>query len=193
MSWLDEILLQNEKFRARIEIDQLPVQRNPCPYAIVTCMDPRINLEAAGVPGFDPRGKTLSNFRIIRTIGGMADERSLVIGIHLAGIKEIAVIMHTDCGCSLTHTKINTIINNLHNSLNKPQLDKFKSIVGEPFSEKLIEWLRAFDEPKRALMKEIETIRSYPYIPESLIVHGLLYDLASGRLDVIVNGYEHGK
>lgn len=190
MTWLDTILEENKKFREAINTDALPTQRQPYPYGIVTCMDPRVNLAAAGVPPFRSTGEIQSQVRIIRALGGMADKRSLVVGIHLAGLKEIAVIMHTDCGCSLAYSKIDTLIRNIETNLHPEKWQEFKNLVGEPIREKLIEWLHAFEDPRAAVRKEVEAIKSYPFVPETLIVHGLVYDLSSGTIEIVVNGYE---
>ena len=190
MTWLDTILEENKKFIEAIDADALPTQRQPYPYGVVTCMDPRVNLAAAGVPPFQSTGELQSQVRIIRTLGGMADKRSLVVGIHLAGLKEIAVIMHTDCGCSLAYSKIDTLIGNMETKLHPEKWQEFKKLVGEPIREKLIEWLHAFEDPRAAVRKEVEAIKSYPFVPETLIVHGLVYDLSSGTIEIVVNGYE---
>jgi carbonic anhydrase len=190
MSWLDEILEENKKFREGINTEALPQERQPYPYGVVTCMDPRVNLAAAGVPPFRLTGEIQSQARVIRTLGGIADKRSLVVGIHLAGLKEIAVLMHTDCGCSLAYSKIDTIIENMQANLTPERWREFKKTVGEPIREKLREWLQAFQDPQEAVKKEVEAIKGYPFVPESLIVHGLVYDLSSGKIEIVVNGYD---
>ncbi len=190
MSWLDTILEENKKFRERISIYALSPERQPCPHAVVVCMDPRVNLAAAGVSPFRPTGEIQSQVRVIRTLGGIADKRSLVVGIHLAGFKEIAIIMHTDCACSLLYQKIDTLIENMQANLTTEKWQKFKEFVGEPVREKLQNWLQAFQDPREAVRKEIKAIKGYPFVPENLIVHGLLYDLSSGRIEIVVNGYE---
>ena len=43
--------------------------------------------------------------------------RSLIIGIHLAGVKEIALIGHTDCGGCLAFARIDTIIEHMQQTL----------------------------------------------------------------------------
>lgn len=190
MNWLDEILEDNKKFREEINTEALPQERQPYPYGVVTCMDPRVNLAAVGVPPFRLTGEIQSQARVIRTLGGIADKRSLVVGIHLAGLKEIAVLMHTDCGCSLAYSKIDTIIENMQANLTPERWREFKKTVGEPIREKLREWLRAFQDPREAVTKEVEAIKSYPFVPENLIVHGLVYDLSSGKIEIVVNGYD---
>ena len=44
MNWLKEICEANDRFKEQVDVDVLPTERRPCPYAIVTCMDPRVNL-----------------------------------------------------------------------------------------------------------------------------------------------------
>ena len=58
-------------------------------------------------------GSTTSTVRVIRTIGGMAEERSLLVGIFLADISEIVLLMHTDCGCCLAYNNIDVIISRM--------------------------------------------------------------------------------
>ena len=192
MNWLENMNKANERFKSQVDENLLPVNREPCPYAVVTCMDPRINLEAIGIGPFAPTGQIDSHVRVIRTIGGLHDIRSLIIGIHLAGFKEIAVIMHTDCGCSLALQKIDTIISNMISNLTGTQFESVKSIVGEPFEENLVDWLGAFEDPYAAVVNEVENIKKSVFIPKSLIVHGIVYDLATGGMDIVINGYEKG-
>lgn len=188
--WLESIVRENERFRKRISPDKLPVQRTPGALAVITCMDPRVNLEAIGIPGFTQNGSGSSSVRVIRTIGAMAEPRSLVIGIFLAGIREVVVLMHTDCGCCLAYSKLDTIIENMNSQLTKSQIQAFKTTIGEPFQEGLSDWLKVFEDPRDAVRKEIASIQSLPFVPSSVVFHGLLYDLASGSIEVVVNGYE---
>lgn len=189
MSWLDSILDENRRFGQQIQADELPTERQPCPYAVVTCMDPRVNLAAVGIPPFEPTGASHSQVRVIRTLGGIAEERSLVVGIHLAGFKEVAVLMHTDCGCSVAFAKADTIVENLEANLSPEQWQQFRESLGEPVRDRLRTWLHAFEDPRQAVTNEVEAIKAHPFVPDSLVVHGLVYDLSSGTVEVVVNGY----
>jgi carbonic anhydrase len=188
-SWLDQIMLHNGEFTARIHPDKLPTARTPGP-AIITCMDPRVNLKAIGIPGFSSEGEGQSSVRIIRTLGAMADNRSLLVGIFLAGFREIVLLMHTDCGCSLAYSKIDVIVDNMRDQLSSEAFEAFKAEIGEPFTDKLREYLKAFEDPAEAVRKEIDSIRRLPFVPDTLILHGLVYDLDTGAVDVVVNGYD---
>lgn len=83
--WLDTILLENARFRERVDPEKLPVQRAPGLVAVITCMDPRVNLEAIGIQRFTEAGENTPSVQVIRTIGVMVEPRSLVVGIFLAG------------------------------------------------------------------------------------------------------------
>ena len=187
-SWMDQIREGNATFRGRIDPNKLPVARTPGSVAVITCMDPRVNLEALGIPGFSGDGEGVSSVRVIRTIGGMAEERSLVVGLFLAGIREIAVVMHTDCGCCLAYSKIDTIVENMRKRLTADQFEQYRAEVGEPFTENLRARLKAFEDPREAVQREVASIRALAYVPPDLTVHGLLYELASGRVEVVVDG-----
>ena len=187
-SWLEQITLANQTFRARIQPEQLPVARIPG-QAVITCMDPRVNLEAIGIPPFEESGAGSSAVRIIRTLGGIAENRSLIVGIYLAGFREIVVMMHTDCGGCLAYSKMDVIVENMQQRLSPAAFQAWQSQIGDPFTGKLREYLHAFQEPRAALEQEIARIHALPFIPDDLIVHGLLYELQSGKIEIIVNGY----
>ena len=187
--WLDAIIESNKEFQGRIEPAKLPTQRTPGTVAVITCMDPRVNLEAMGIPPFTSEGEGNCSARIIRTIGARVEERSLLIGLFLAGIREIAVLMHTDCGCCAAYDKMDVIVEHLHQNVEPSRLEQFVDQVGEPFVERLRTWLGAFSDPYEAVRQEVDTIKRLPFVPQQFVVHGLVYDLATGNIDVVVNGY----
>ncbi len=187
--WLDDITAENKRFRERIDLKKLPTDR-ASGHAVITCMDPRVNLEAIGIPGFDRTGGGTSTVRIIRTLGGVADDRSLLVGVFLAGIREMTVVMHTDCGSCLAYANIDVIVDNLRQRLPADRFAAFQSEIGEPFRDRLRQYLKVFQTPEEALERELERIRHLPFIPEDLILHGAIYELTSGAIQVLANGYE---
>lgn len=187
--WLDQLRRENEVFHRRVDRTKLPVARAPGRFALVTCMDPRVNPAALGVEPFGADGSTASDVRIIRTIGGMAEDRSLIVGIHLAGIREIAVVMHTDCGNCLAKAKIDTLLENLRGSVADASYRAIESSLGAPLPDSMIEYLKAFDDPREAVVQEIEALRNKSFMPKDVVLHGLVYELATGRLEVVVDGY----
>ena len=187
--WLDRLRERNDAFQRGIDIDKLPVARSPGRFALITCMDPRINLDALGIEPFAPDGAGVSEVRVIRTIGATAEDRSLIVGIHLAGIREIAFVMHTDCGNCLAKAKIDKVVGSLSTRICEEDYNNFRASIGEPFSKKLIEHLKAFDDPHEAVIREIEIVRRKPFVPNDMVLHGLVYELETGKLEVVVDGY----
>jgi carbonic anhydrase len=94
--------------------------------------------------------------------------------------------MHTDCGCCLAWSKIDTIVHNISRSLDHEAFTRFKAQVGEPFRDNLLKLLEAFPDPRLAVQTEVERIRTADFIPSDVVVHGLLYHLSTGKLEVIV-------
>ncbi len=187
-NWLEHIRESNHRFLQQVSETSLPTTRAPGP-AVITCMDPRVNLAAIGIPKFAENGGNDSAVRIISTLGGMAEERSLLVGIFLASISEIIVLMHTDCGCCLAHKNIDLIIDRMHERLPEEDLEDYEQMLGEPFRERLQERLKTFEDPFEAVEREVAAIKALPYTPDDLIVHGLVYTLATGKVEVVVNGY----
>lgn len=187
--WLDSLVERNRSFAARADKDSLPVARTPGRVALITCMDPRVNPEALGIDPFGSSGQGTSDVRVIRTIGGMAEDRSLIIGIHLAGIKEFAVVMHTDCGNCLAKQRIDKIADSLQATMSPKDFGSFRDRLGAEWPASLIHHLKAFEDPRDAVQQEIASIRNKPFVPKDVIVHGLVYTLETASLEVIVNGY----
>ncbi len=161
----------------------------PGRFLVVTCMDPRVNLEAIGIAPFSPDGEDASDVRVVRTAGAMSEERSLVIAIHLAGVREIAVVMHSDCGCCLALTKIDSIVDSLRRNLSAEVFGAYAKRIGEPLRDKLATRLKTFADPREAVRREIDAIRQQPFVPDDVVLHGLVYELATGAVKVVVSGY----
>jgi carbonic anhydrase len=51
-------------------------------------------------------------------------------------------------------------------------------------------FLRGFDCVEDSVKHSVATIRNHPLIPKDVPVHGLVIDPKTGKLDIMVNGYE---
>ena len=188
--WLPALLARNAAFRASADPTRLPVARTPGRFGLVTCMDPRLNPAALGLDGFGPDGAGGGDVRVIRTVGGMADDRSLIVGIHLAGIREFAFVTHTDCGNCLAKARIDTIADSLRATMPADDYSAFTDAIGGDDPAALVAHLRAFDDPRVAVEQEIAAVRRKPFVPADVILHGLVYDLATATLELVVDGYD---
>jgi carbonic anhydrase len=187
--WLDEILEANERFVRGLNLEELITKRSPGTYAVVTCMDPRINLESIGITAINKKGNPGQQVRIIRTVGGVVEPRSIVVAMYLGGLKELIIMTHSDCGNSLVRQKIDVLVENMYNDLEPERLKKFRDSIGEPFKERLLDWLKAFEDPQKAVEREVEDLRNSSIISKDLVIHGLVFDVFTGKVSVVVNGY----
>jgi len=50
-------------------------------------------------------------------------------------------------------------------------------------------WLQRIESIPDSVRESVRMIRNHPLMPKSLRVHGLVIDPETGKLDVVVNGY----
>lgn len=172
---IDEVLKANEKFVEEFdgeEMSHLPKKK----LAILTCMDTRLTgfLEPAlGIGRGD--AKIIKNAG--NTIVGEDAIRSIAAAIYSLGAEEVMVIGHTDCG--MAHANPEKIKNNmLEKGVPEEEIDKVN----------LVEWIGAIEDEEKNVIKTVETIKNHPLISNEVPIHGLIMDIVSGKLDVLVDG-----
>ncbi|MBM4406266.1 MAG: carbonic anhydrase [Chloroflexi bacterium] len=176
MPLLDDVLAHNKRF---VEERTRPVSRAPAKkIAIFTCMDTRLVdfLEPAlGLKRGDAKIIKNAGTTVIDPRGGVI--RSLVVAVHALGCEEILVIGHLDCGMGTIDEK----------RLEKKMLASgvSRSAITE-LQPSLAEWLGTFKDVYGNLRRVTKIIRKNPLIPKSVPVHGLMFDPATGKLEVVV-------
>jgi len=176
---LSEVLQANANYSANFgekgKLALPPARR----FAILTCMDARLDpAKFAGLSEGDAH--------VIRNAGGRASDdaiRSLVISYKLLGTQEFFVIHHTDCGMEFfTNDVMRDLLNS---SLETAELTSsgFRDVGKGPGSRagEYIEWL-AIKNQKQSVLDDVARIRNHPLVPNSIPVHGYLYDVRSGKL-----------
>jgi carbonic anhydrase len=122
---------------------------------------------------------------VIRNAGGRASDaiRSLVISYKLLGTREFFVIHHTECGMQFFTNEVMRGL--LASSLETAELTPqgFRDVGRGPGSREAeyIDWMTIKD-PKQAVIDDVERIRNHPLVPDSIPVHGFIYDVHSGKL-----------
>ncbi|VAW09166.1 hypothetical protein MNBD_ACTINO02-1659 [hydrothermal vent metagenome] len=182
-SWLDDIAAANRSFRDRIRPQRLMTD-GPSGRGVITCKDPRVNLAAIGVRAFGEDGFQDSHVAIIRTAGARVDERSLLVAVFLADVTELLVLGHTDCGVKKAHDEIQKIRAQMEARLTPQALAAFHDEVGDS-SDDLRSWIKTFTDPRAAVRDEIAHIRSLSFAPSDLLIHGAVYDVATGAVSVV--------
>jgi carbonic anhydrase len=149
------------------------------PVAALSCIDPRLNPLLPGVLGL-----TDEDFIWLRNAGNIitgplsSTMRSLALACVLKGGKEIAIIGHTDCRVpQTTATRL---------------IDAFRALGVErvQLPDNLAEFFGLFASEAQNVVKAVGIARCSPLIGSKTPVHGLVLNLATGRLDWVVNGYD---
>jgi len=185
---IDEILAHNEQF----------LQQQPLPIighaprkhmAVVTCMDCRLVKMFEQALGLD-RGDVLE----LRTAGATISEpervdgasdliRSLAGGIYLLGVREVAVIGHTNCG--LAHANPDVLVASMQAlGVNPDQLIEQEGLGNV---QGLVRWLGAFQDVHVNVREVVRVIRNSPYLPR-IPVHGLVINIETGKLEMVDRG-----
>jgi carbonic anhydrase len=182
---IDEILAHNNRF---VQQTHLPmIGHAPRKHmAVVTCMDCRLVNMFEHALGLE-RGDVLE----LRTAGATISEnerpaasndliRSLAGGIYLLGVREVAVIGHTQCG--LSHGNPTALIA----AMQALGVDPQKLIEQENLDDVngLLRWLGVFNEVHVNVREVVNVIRNSPFLPK-IPVHGLVIDINSGKLELV--------
>jgi carbonic anhydrase len=185
---IDEILEHNERF---VQQTTLPIIGHaPARHlAVITCMDCRLVQMFEAALGLE-RGDVLE----LRTAGATIPEnqrahadndliRSLAGGIYLLGVREVAVIGHTQCG--LAHVDAGA----LTASMQALGVDPQQLIAQEGLGDinGLLRWVGAFNDVHINVKQVVQAIRLSPYLP-NIPVSGLVIDINSGKLEMVDKG-----
>jgi len=167
---LDEVLAANLRYVTEFG-DKAALKAPPVRgLGILTCMDARINPAAIA-------GLREGDAQILRNAGGRANNdsiRSLVISCRLLGTREWLVVHHTGCGMAkLTDAEARRRLTEEAGT----DEDTF-------FTAEDLAWLAIPDVHER-LIAAVHRIRAHPLLPPGVLVHGLLYDVADGSLEVV--------
>ncbi|AKP46084.1 MULTISPECIES: beta-class carbonic anhydrase [Bacillus] len=187
MSLLDDILSFNEKFVENKEYKKYETSKFPNKRCVIlTCMDTRL-VELL------PKALNIKNgdVKMVRSAGALVDEpfgmvmKSLLVAVYELQADEVFVIGHYDCGMGALKSK--TILADM----------KERGIKEETFSTlkhagiDLDHWLNGFESVEKSVSESVHMIKRHPLFANDIPVHGLAIDPSTGKLDLIINGYEN--
>jgi carbonic anhydrase len=132
--------------------------------AILTCMDARIDVE-------DALGLRVGDAHIIRNAGGFASAdaiRSLVVSQQVLGTREIVVIAHTQCG------------------LDGADEDALRARIADTTGFETEMAFGSFPDLEDMVREQVEILRDEPVLLD-VPVHGLIYDVETGRLRTVLS------
>ena len=187
MTLLTEILDHNKEFVDAGEYVQFFSDKFPNRgLAILSCMDARIieSLnEALGLKNGD--AKMIKNAGALVTHPWGSVMRSLLVAVFELRCKEIMVVAHYDCGMRGLSSK---------HVLEKAEASGISATSIETLRNAAIDldgWLTGFDDVGQSVRHSVDMIRNHPLMPKSVPVHGLVIHPTTGKLDLMVNGYDN--
>lgn len=161
MGTIDQTLKANEAYARDFTLGGLPAPPRR-KIAVLACMDARLTIEPM-------LGLQTGDAHIIRNAGGIATEdvlRSLLISHHLLGTNEFMIINHTDCG--MLSFKDEDLRSRLERETGTA------SVSPEQF--------HSFSNLDENVRRQIQKLRSHPWIPKSISIRGFVFDVKTGRL-----------
>ena len=186
----DEVLAANEGY-ARTFGEKGALAMPPArQFAVLTCMDARLDpARFAGLREGDAH--------VIRNAGGRVTDdaiRSLVISHKLLGTNEWFVIHHTNCGMETFTSEIMRDL--LERSLDTAVIEGggWRDVGSGPGSTEgeFIDWL-TIDDQERSLVRDVRRLRTHPLVPGYIPIHGLLFDVRTGRLQDVPSASQAGR
>jgi len=164
MSVTDDTIKANRAYAQNFTQGDLPLP-TARKLAVVACMDARL------IPD-QILGLKTGDAHVIRNAGGVITEdalRSLIISHHLLGTQEFIIINHTDCGM-LTFK-------------DGELLDKLEAETGASAVAPV--HFHAFPDLETNVRRQIQRVKSHPWIPDSIPVRGFIYDVKTGLLQEV--------
>jgi carbonic anhydrase len=150
---------------------------------VVTCMDPRLAgvlLPALGLEGVEvPQAKFAGG--IVRP-GDVSGTRSVLAAAIFNMASEVLVVGHTDCRMG----KVSSL--DLRTGLARLGVRPDSFDGQDPAT-----WLGLFSGEGQAVRSSVDVLRADPRIPPAMPVHGLLYNIQTRRVEVVVRGYESAR
>ncbi len=186
MKKLEEMLEFNKKFVENKEYDAYITSKEPNKkMVILSCMDTRLtellpkalNLKNGDVKLIKNAGATISH-----PFGSAM--RSILVAIYEFKADEVLIVGHHCCGMSSINS--DKIIEKM-NDRGIP-----KEIVSTLINAgiDIRKWLKGFDSVEESVNESVKIVKTHPLIPKDIKVHGAIMDPVTGKIDLIVNGYE---
>lgn len=186
MNKLDEILEYNKAFVENKEYEEYITSKNPKKkLVILSCMDTRLTEllpKAMNLKNGDAKIIKNAGATVMHPFGSIS--RSIIVAIYEFLADEVIVVGHYGCGmCNLD-------TDNLLGKIEDRGISK--EVIGTISNSgiDLNKWLHGFDSVEESIKNSVEVIKNHPLIPEGIIIHGVAISPETGKIDVIVNGYE---
>ncbi|WP_018395623.1 carbonic anhydrase [Bacillus sp. 37MA] len=186
MTLLKDILSFNETFVENKEFEKFTTTKFPNKRVVIlTCMDTRLVELVTEAMNFKN-----GDVKIVRNAGAIVNHpfgsimRSLLVAVYQLQADEVLIIGHHDCGMS---------------SLSSSAM--FEAMSARGVQQEVIDtlrhagidvdqWLEGFSSVEESVTHSVNMVKSHPLMVADIPVHGLVIDPTTGKLDLVIDGYE---
>jgi carbonic anhydrase len=186
MNKLQEMLDYNRCFVENKEYDQYRTSKEPNrKLVILSCMDTRLTEllpKALNIKNGDAKLIKNAGASIMHPFGSII--RSIVVAVYEFQADEVLVIGHHGCGMSNLNVD-KTIEKAIERGISS---DVITTLCNAGID--IRKWLQGFNSVEESIKESVNLIKNHPLIPKDIKTHGLIIDPETGKLEVIVNGYE---
>jgi carbonic anhydrase len=183
---IDEILSFNEQFVNNKQYEKYLTTRFPDKkLVIVTCMDTRLT-------ELLPKAMNLRNgdAKVIKNAGAIITSpfgnimRSIIVALYELDAHEVLIIGHHECG--MTGIDPEQVVGRMIDRGIPVETIHTLRHSGVSFNR----WLQGFDNVRESVENSVDIVRNHPLLPPGTPVHGLIIHPATGKLEMVVNGFE---
>ena len=188
MSLLSDILAHNRTFVSRGDYERYYTDRFPNKKLVVlTCMDTRlVELLHAAMDLRQGEVKVIKNAGAIVSHPFGSVMRSILVAVYELEAHEVAVVGHHNCG--MTGLSCSRILDKARTR--GVSDDTLKTLQHSGID--LQHWLTGFDNVEDGVRDSVAMVRNHPLLPKDVPVHGMLIHPETGKLDLLVDGYQGG-
>src|SRR5690625_2233084 len=178
---VEAMLEHNKKFVKNKDYEQFTTDSIPNKKMVIfTCMESRL-VELL------PKALNIQNgdVKMVKNAGAIIRKsfdsiiKSILVAVYKLEAEEIVVIGHHDCGMSNVDTDV------LKNMMRDEGItdETFKALdySGIDFHKEF----HGFETVEASIAQSVEIIREHPLLPSDVLVHGLVIDPHTGKVDVV--------
>jgi carbonic anhydrase len=186
MNKLQEILDYNCSFIENKEYVKYRTSKEPNKkLVILSCMDTRLTEllpKALNLKNGDVKLIKNAGASIMHPFGSII--RSIVVAVYEFQADEVLVIGHH--GCGMSNLNVDKTLEKAIGRGISPDVITTLTNAGIDIKK----WLHGFNSVEESVIESVELIKNHPLIPKDIKIHGLIIDPETGKLEVIINGYE---
>ncbi|KMY53051.1 carbonic anhydrase [Bacillus sp. FJAT-27231] len=186
MTLLHDVLTYNEKFVSDKMYEEFTTDKFPDKRVVIlTCMDTRLVELVTKAMNFRN-----GDVKIVRNAGAIVNHpfgsimRSLLVAVYQLQADEVLIVGHHDCGMSTLSSE--AILGAMkERGVKEATIDTLRHAGVE-----VDQWLEGFSSVEESVKHSVGMVKYHPLMVKDIPVHGLVIDPQTGKLDLVVNGYE---